>query len=131
MVAAWIAELRQEHLFGYNDPVFPKTLIGLGPDNKFRAVGLSREFWKDAGRIRSVFKEAFTRAGLPYFNPHAFRKTLTQLGQKTCGTIEAMKAWSQNLGHDGVITTFTSYGTLSRGQQENIMRSLCKVSPPA
>ena len=30
IVADWIAELRQEHLFGYDDPVFPKTQIELG-----------------------------------------------------------------------------------------------------
>jgi integrase len=50
--------------------------------------------------------------GLPYFNPHSFRKTLAQLGQKTCRDIETMKAWSQNLGHEDLMTTFTSYGTL-------------------
>jgi hypothetical protein len=30
MVAEWVNELRQEHPFGYDDPVFPKTLIELG-----------------------------------------------------------------------------------------------------
>jgi hypothetical protein len=47
-----------------------------------------------------VFKEAFENAGLPSFNPHSFRKTLAQLGQKKCHTMEEMKAWSQNLGHE-------------------------------
>jgi hypothetical protein len=28
----------------------------------------------------------FARAGLPYCNPHSFRKTLAQLGQKICRT---------------------------------------------
>ena len=30
--------------------------------------------------------------------------------QKTYRDIETMKAWSQNLGHDDLTTTFTSYG---------------------
>ncbi len=32
-----------------------------------------------------------------------------------------MKAWSQNLGHEELMTTFASYGTLSRTQQVEIM----------
>jgi hypothetical protein len=28
--------------------------------------------------IREIFREAFDRAGLPYFNPHSFRNTLAQ-----------------------------------------------------
>ena len=44
----------------------------------------------------------FEQAGLPYFNPHSFRKTLVQLGETTCQSPEEFKAWSQNLGHEGV-----------------------------
>jgi hypothetical protein len=35
-----------------------------------------------------------------------------------------MKAWSQNLGHSEMMTTFASYGMLSRGQQSEIMSGL-------
>jgi len=65
-------------------------------------------------------------AGLPIFNPHSFRKTLAQLGQKKCRTIEEMKAWSQNLGHEELMTTFASYGTLSRNQQADIMGAFAR-----
>jgi len=41
-------------------------------------------------------------ASLPYFNPHSFRKTLAQLGEKVCRTPEQFKAWSQNLSGQGV-----------------------------
>jgi len=61
---------------------------------------------------------------LPYFNPHSFRKTLVLLGQRTCRTPEEFKAWSQNLGHDSVLTTFCSYGTLDAHRQAEIMRAL-------
>ena len=84
---------------------------------------MARRHWSNTGPIRKIFKEAFTRAGLPYFNPHSFRKTLAQLGQKTCRDIETMKAWSQNLGHEDLMTTFTSYGTLSRSRQAYLMES--------
>jgi integrase len=124
IVAEWVNYLRTEKLFGFDDPLFPVSLVGVGPDGHFQAEGIGQSHWSNAGPIRAIFKEAFARAGLPYFNPHSFRKTLAQLGQKTCRTIEEMKAWSQNLGHEEVMTTFSSYGTLSRGQQQEIMAGL-------
>lgn len=62
---------------------------------------------RSAARIRTIFRDAFTGAGLPYFNPHSFRNTLVRLGQSVCQTPEVFKAWSQNLGHDKVLTTFS------------------------
>jgi len=43
---------------------------------------------------------------LPYFNPHSFRNTLVRLGQEICRSPEEFKSWSQNLGHEKVLTTF-------------------------
>jgi integrase len=57
-----------------------------------------------------------------HFNPHSFRKTLALLGGDLCETAEHYKAWSQNLGHDHVLTTFTSYGDVSSYRQAEIMR---------
>ena len=67
--------------------------------------------------------------GLPYFNPHSLRNTLVQLGQTCCQTPEQFKAWSQNLGHEEVLTTFRSYGAVSTRRQGEIIRDLAK--PPA
>lgn len=78
----------------------------------------------NATPIRTIFKEAFTHAGLPYFNPHSFRNTLVQLGETTCNNPEAFKAWSQNLGHEKVLTTFTSYGEVAYQRQGEIIRGL-------
>jgi integrase len=61
--------------------------------------------------------------GLPYFNPHSFRKTLALLGGRICKTPEEYKAWSQNLGHDHVLTTFSSYGDVSSYRQAEIIRA--------
>jgi integrase len=124
IVAEWVAFLRTEKLFGFDDPLFPATRVALGCDGLFRQHGLDRRGWSNTGPIREIFKEAFARASLPYFNPHSFRKTLAQLGQRRCKSIEAMKAWSQNLGHDELMTTFTAYGSLSRNQQADIIASL-------
>ena len=37
---------------------------------------------------------------------------------------EAFKAWSQNLGHDKVLTTFLSYGQVESPRQAEIIRGL-------
>ena len=61
---------------------------------------------------------------MPYFNPHSFRSTLVTLGEKVCPSPEAFKAWSQNLGHSHVLTTFTSYGTVASSRQAEILEAL-------
>ena len=48
---------------------------------------------------------------------------LALLGGQRCKTPEEYKAWSQNLGHEHVLTTFCSYGDVSSYRQTEIMRS--------
>ena len=91
---------------------------------QFEAVGLERAHWSGGAAIRIIFRGAFAHAGLPYFNPHSFRKTLARLGEVVCKTPEAFKAWSQNLGHEKVLTTFLSYGEVANHRQEEIIRGL-------
>jgi integrase len=124
VVADWVAYLRSEKLWGLDDPLFPATKVAVCDDLRFGAVGLDRKHWSSASPIRSIFKEAFAAADLPYFNPHSFRKTLALLGGELCQTPEQYKAWSQNLGHEHVLTTFTSYGDVSSGRQTEIIRSM-------
>jgi len=57
---------------------------------------------------------------------HSFRNTLVQLGQEVCQTPEQFKAWSQNLGHEKVLTTFLSYGEVACQRQGEIIRDLAK-----
>jgi len=124
IVVRWISYLRDEKLWGNDDPLFPATQIRLGVTRQFEAAGLTRDHWSNATPIRKIFREAFNRAGLPYFNPHSFRNTLVQVGQDLCKTPEQFKAWSQNLGHEKVLTTFLSYGEVTCQRQGEIMRNL-------
>lgn len=124
IVADWIDYLRKEKLWGNDDPLFPATEVAVGESRQFEPIGLKREHWSTTEPIRRIFRAAFARAGLPYFNPHSFRKTLVQLGEKRCRSPEEFKAWSQNLGHEGVLTTFNSYGCVSRQRQAEIIRLL-------
>jgi integrase len=124
IVTDWVSYLRCEQLWGNDDPLFPATATVLGHDHQFQAAGLKREHWRSAAPIRTIFREAFTAAGLPYFNPHSLRNTLAQLGEMVCRTPEDFKAWSQNLGHEGVLTTFRSYGAVGNRRQGEIIRNL-------
>jgi integrase len=133
VVEAWVRYLREEKLWGNDDPLFPKTRVALGKTRQFEPCGLERNHWKTATPIRAIFREAFERAGLPYFHPHSLRHTLTRLGQKVCRTPEEFTSWSQNLGHEHVRTTFDNYGTVPCDRQGEIIRGLAtpQENPPA
>ena len=124
IVKDWVEYLKVEKLFGPDDPAFPPSEMGLGKDGLFIAIGFRRTHWKNADPIRKAFKFGFESVGLPYFHPHSIRHTLGALGEKICLRPEAFKSWSQNLGHDNVMTTFSSYGPVSATRQSEILRSI-------
>lgn len=124
IVAEWVAYLREKKLWGNDDPLFPATRVEYGASRQFEVAGLDRKCWSNATPIRKIFRDAFTAAGLPYFNPHSFRHTLVRIGQEWCKSPEYLKAWSQNLGHEEVMTTLTSYGEVGRQRQGEIIRGL-------
>lgn len=132
IVSEWVMYLRDVKLWSNDDALFPATLLEYGKvSRQFEVAGLKREGWSNASAIRTIFKEAFESAGLPYFNPHSIRHTLVQLGQQMCKSPEEFKTWSQNLGHDNVMTTFNSYGNVQPQRQAAIMRELAKPQVPA
>jgi|CXWL01.1.fsa_nt_gi integrase len=120
----WVNYLKEQKLWGIDDPLFPMTEIGLNEKKQFGALGLKRKHWSTTAPIRNIFQKAFKNAGLPYFNPHSFRDTLVKLGEVICRTPEDFKAWSQNLGHEGVMTTFLSYGQVAEHRQGEILKQL-------
>jgi integrase len=126
IVTAWIDHLRRALHWGDADPLFPATRMAVSEGGSFVAAGLERKHWSTAEPIRRIFKRAFEGADLPYFKPHSFRDTLVQLGERKCTTPEAFKAWSQNLGHEKVLTTLTSYGAVAPHRQAELIRGLGK-----
>ena len=124
IVAEWVSYLRKDKLRGNDHPLFPATRIALGATRQFEVSGLARGHWSSASPIRVIFREAFVSADLPYFNPHSFRNTLVQLGEVLCKSPEEFKAWSQNLGHEEVLTTFRNYGEVAYQRQGEIIRGL-------
>lgn len=124
IVVHWVDELRTDHLFGPNDPLFPKTKVVQGDDKSFSAAGIEACHWSDASPVRAVFRQAFADAGVPYFPPHSLRHTLGHLMQTACRTPQQIKAWSQNLGHENVATTLTSYGTIDPHKQGEVIGAI-------
>ncbi|PKO44191.1 MAG: recombinase XerC [Betaproteobacteria bacterium HGW-Betaproteobacteria-22] len=124
IVVDWIQYLKVEKLYGNNDPLFPMNEIGLNEQLQFSVIGIKPEHWSTASPIREIFKQAFNQAGLEYFNPHSFRNTLVQFAHSRCKSPEELKAWSQNLGHESVMTTLMSYGQVAIDRQSEIISNL-------
>lgn len=125
----WVSELRSDLCFSDADPLFPKTKVAFGSDQQFCAVGVLREPWASASSATRIFKEAFRDAGLPPFSPHRVRDTLAELAREFCRTPEDYKAWSQNMGHDDVLTTFRSYGSVAPGRQMELVSRFRRRGP--
>jgi integrase len=123
IVADWVRFLAEERGWSLDDPLFPATKIEVGPTGHFEASGLSKDHWKGTGPIRTVFRDAFRRAGVPYFNPHSFRNTIIAVGCDRNLTWQEMQAWAQNLGHTSLTTTFGSYGQVAPHQQGQLVRN--------
>lgn len=126
IVRDWIEELKNTHLFGLGDPLFPGTERKLDASHCFYAAGITRLPWASAAPIRAVFKSAFVAVGLPYFHPHAFRKTIWKLGETVCTNGREARAWSLNLGHENVLTSFSSYGPMTGTEREEVINQLAK-----
>jgi integrase/recombinase XerD len=112
--------LQKEKLFGMNDPLFPKAKVS------FEKIEITKFHASGAAMVYKIFKEAFEMAGVEYFEPHTFRHTLVHYGEDHCKTPAEFKAWSQNLGHENVSTTFGSYGRIDVYNQGNLIKKVGK-----
>lgn len=124
LVREWARELARDHGLGPDDPLFPATRVGVGEAGVFGVQGLERRPWNGAGSIRKIFHGACAGADLPYFCPHGLRRTLMRLAYDLNLSPRELKAWSQNLGHESVLTSLGSYGTLSAHEQAEVMGAI-------
>jgi integrase/recombinase XerC len=118
----WITHLREVALLSPTDAAFPQTAVSAIKGYGFQVTGLARAPWATTEPVRRIVGDAFENVGLPRFGPHTLRKTLEQWGARRYKSPEAFKAFSQNLGHEHVLTTFTSYGAVSPKRQAEIIR---------
>lgn len=122
IVLDWIKYLRTTEFFAETDPLFPKTLLSQDENNCFRPHGLAREHWANASPIRAIFDAAFTLAGLPVHTPHSLRHMIISEAYRRNLSPRELIAWSQNLGHEGLLTTITSYGKIPLEEQGRLIR---------
>ncbi len=119
----WVHYLSDVKFFGPEDALFPKARVGV-LDGRFANLGLSRDPHGSSAKVRTVIKEAFAAVQMPPYTPHGYRKTLVGLGNEVCQTLEQMKAWSMNLGHENLATTAGSYLPVSRERQGEVLKGL-------
>lgn len=122
-LACWIAHLTEVRLFGPGDALFPKQTIGV-VEGKFASEGLATEPYANSEIVTRAIKGAFRRAGLFEFKPHSIRTTLINYGDKLCNTMAERKAWSQNLGHENIITSYVAYMPIDRERQGELIRRI-------
>ena len=124
IVMEWLDYAEQELGFKSDDPLFPKQAVISNPETlKFEVTGLSREHWANAAPVIQIFRTGFATAGLPYYNPHSFRKMLIIWAMENCTQME-FKAISQNIGHEHAVTSYNHYGKLPDHKRRNVISSI-------
>jgi integrase len=94
-------------------------------DGKFAYDYLSRAPYANSSHVNAVFRGAFVQVQLHPYTPHSIRKTLGQELSDRKLPLNAQKAWSQNLGHENIATTISSYLPVSEQEQGRLIRDLC------
>lgn len=120
---AYVTYLREVEFFGPDDALFPKARVEPVDGRGFTNLGLSRTGYSNGANLNTIIRLAFSAVQMPQYTPHAFRKTLTKLGDEVCRNRTEFKAWSMNLGHENVATTINSYLPMTtQAQLETIRR---------
>lgn len=126
IVRSWLCERRTPGI-DIAAPLFPslrKTIERQGLVTK-------EDFWKTADPIRKLVRRASEAASVPLFKPHAIRATLAQLALDLTYSMEELKAWSQNLGHEELGTTLQHYGKIPAQRQHELVGNMRDRSPHA
>jgi integrase len=121
IVTNWVSELASVRGSDPAIPLFPRTETRFGKDGTTPETHLGSEGWANADPIRKLFKEACKAVGMPDFKPHSLRHMLARVGEQRAASAEDMKSWSQNLGHENMLTTFTSYGQVPPHRQKEVV----------
>ena len=124
-VLDWVTYLREIRGWSPTDPLFPRTHIRQAEGGlSFVVDGVEPVFWSGGNSIRDIIKSRSQTAGLPYYNPHAFRYAAVHLASQFCTTPEQFKAVSQNLGHEHVATTLKTYGMLDTPRAHEVISKI-------
>ncbi|SFN73719.1 Site-specific recombinase XerD [Roseovarius lutimaris] len=121
---AWVRFLQNDKLFGPEDALFPKAKTGYVPGQGLCNLGLALEGYANASPLNAIIRGAFANVQMREYTPHAFRKTLTKHGDQVCTSMEQLKAWSMNLGHESLTTTINSYLPVTQERQLELIQGM-------
>ena len=120
----WVSELTTVFALNLDAPLFPTANVQPGYEGGFEPIGVKSVHWTSGSPVRQIFRDVCSAAGVPYFNPHSLRHSIVRFAMQAGGTPESFKAFSQNLGHENVLTTLMSYGTVSEERQAELVASM-------
>lgn len=130
-VVDWWDYLRTAKSFEPGHPLFPRTKVEQADGGlSFVANEVEPVFWSGGNSIRDILKRRSEKAGLEYYNPHAFRHAAVHIASQFCVTPEQFKAVSQNLGHEHVATTLKTYGMLDDHRIGDVLSEIDFVTEP-
>lgn len=121
----WFNYLKEEKLFGNEDPLFPKSKqIQEGNNLSFVYNSVEKEFWQAHSSIRNIFIQRATDAGIKAFSPHKYRHLAIKLAFDKCKNASEIKAISQSFGHEDVSTTIQVYGNYRPDELSEILDNI-------
>ena len=119
---SWVDYLINVKGFSPESPLFPMTDVKqMESSISFAAINVREDFWSSTGAINKIFKDRSSAAGLPYFKPHSYRRSLFQIFMGLNPTMEELCALSQNLGHNCLLTTILYYGQMDANKRSGIL----------
>jgi len=124
-VLDWFEYLKTKKDFKESDPLFPQCNIEMSKDSDmFVSNTIKPEFWASGNSIRNIFKKRCKEAEVEYFRPHSFRHTALDLAVSSSRNGEEIKAVSQNVGHEHVSTTMSTYARMSDKRVNNLISNM-------
>lgn len=132
-VLEWQKFLKAEKLFSNVNPLFPRTKVEQRSETDlcFEGTEIEPVFWQSAQGMRHIFCQRAQEAGLRYYSPHKFRHATVAEAGRRCRTPEEFRAISQNLGHENVGTTLSSYGKLDDTRVSELIKKMNFANTPA
>jgi integrase len=125
----YISELTTVHLFGPEDPLFPKLQLKVCDKyQNFTEGEFSKGFMRDEQMARRICKAAFANSGFEGFSPHRIRHGLCAFIKTVAKTPEETMAAARSIGHTSDRHLRDTYGKMSYERQIEVMRRL--VPPP-
>lgn len=123
-IRAWVHHLKEDRLFGSQDPLFPRTRVRQNSERRFEATDVAPIFWSSGVRIDQILKRRAAAARLEPIDCHALRHAHTQIAFSRAKSGEELKAISQNLGHRHFATTASVYAHLEESKQCELIGAL-------